>query len=186
MRAENLRRPVAVLFFVAVASTATGVPRAAPTDPDRMVKEVERIVAAVASAPDLSRKRIEGILGASLSPVPSRPNGPPDAHDLAATLADGPFARVELREAEPWQKRSILVLEVRGGVELPLQRFSAEHLGQMQDVNAHIPPEGTVTYSAGEPPLRTLFQFHAKRRTLRSVAVHLDVTPTVRRPSADH
>jgi hypothetical protein len=139
-----------------------------------LLKQTRNLVAAIGAAPELSRQRIESLLGIRLVHADA---AKPDELTYEAELPSGPFARLELRETNARQNQSsrLLVLEVREGVELPKEGFEPAEIGPLTDVNPRIPPEGTITHARETPEQSIRFQFRAKSHLLRLVAFHRQV-----------
>jgi hypothetical protein len=136
-----------------------------------LLTQTRNLVTAIGAARELSRQRIESLLGI---PLVHTDDAQPDELTWQAELASGPFARLELREPNARQDQSwrLLVLEVREGVELPMEAFEPAEIGPLTDVNPRIPPEGTITHARETPEQSTRFQFRAKSHLLRLVAFH--------------
>jgi hypothetical protein len=132
-------------------------------------RQVQELVTAIEALPDLTRPRIEQLLGVSLQPAG-------EGRNQAATLPSGPFQRVVLHEpsstqpTDPWR----LGLEVREGVKLPLRAFEADFLGPIVDINPDIPPEGTVARGIVTPGRSRLLEFWAGSGTLRQASFRRD------------
>jgi hypothetical protein len=93
-----------------------------------LLTQTRNVVAAIGGAHDFSRQRIESLIGV---PLLHDPEAPSDELTYEAELASGPFARVELREPNARQDQGwrMVVLEVREGVELPMEGFDAAEIG---------------------------------------------------------
>lgn len=136
------------------------------------IDEVRRIVRALMDEAELTRESVEKCLNVRLQ----------HSADVGETLlyyeADisaGPFGHVELRQPNPQQKPSwLLILSVRDGVKLPLADFQNDLIpaGPPQDINPHIPPEGADTYIVTSSSQSVHFEFRARSGMLQLVALH--------------
>jgi hypothetical protein len=150
---------------------------AAPTRRPEAIAEAQRLIAALSSMPELSRTKVEKLLGVSLRPAADA-QGDPTLWE--APLATGPFARVRLREAGPKQKiGASLSLEARAGSHLPKRLFDPALIGPIVDINPRIPPEGTVAHKPQSADHGPVLEFWAKSEQLRQVTFRRDPKPII-------
>jgi hypothetical protein len=142
-------------------------PNPVPADP---FAAVAQLVDKVAALPELSKDALERVLGVTLTHLPDAGR---DEQYYQATLASGPFSRVEVRQSNPSQSSFALVIfDVRAGVSLPLEKFrnAARVRPDMPvNVNPHVPPEGTVTFTDTHGSQQLRYEFTAKTDLLRGV-----------------
>ena len=142
-------------------------PNPGPADP---FAAVAQLVDKIAALPDLTKDALERVLGATLTHLP---NADRAEQYYEGTLASGPFSRVEIRQSNPSQSSfALVILDVRAGVALPLGRFRSQ--GRVRpdmplNVNPHIPPEGTVTFTDTHGSQQLRYEFTAKSDQLRGV-----------------
>jgi hypothetical protein len=137
-----------------------------------MASEAKRIVGMLANASEFKKTKIEELLGVSLA---RPPEVAPEFFYYEAELPSGPFSQIELREPNPSQARTWLVLlTVREGIELPLSAFENDPIppGPPQDIQPRVPPEGTITYIVKSPPQSIHYAFRAQSEMLQVVALH--------------
>ena len=93
-----------------------------------LVAEVVRLTAALDSMPELSKERIESVLGVTLGPSTS---DPPEPYGYDTVLRRGPFASVHFRHSKPDQAASfsILSLGVRDNLHLSRRDFDEALVG---------------------------------------------------------
>jgi hypothetical protein len=144
----------------------------APAGRTEAIAEAQRLIAALSSMPELSRAKVEKLLGVSLRPAADA-QGDPTLWE--APLPTGPFAQVRLREPGPKQKLGArLSLEARAGNQLAKREFDPALIGPIVDVNPRIPPEGTVAHKPKSAGTGTILEFWAKSDQLRQVTFSRD------------
>jgi hypothetical protein len=135
-----------------------------------LVTELVRLVAAFDAMPELSKSKIESVLGAKLGPSTANP---PDPHGYEAALPSGPFGAVSFRHSSPGRRPTfaILVLEVREGLKLERQDLDARLIGPRTGTNAQMWP-ATFTHSLSGSGWRRLFVFESTSGALAGVSFH--------------
>jgi hypothetical protein len=151
-----------------------GPPRVKPRKrPDQktvqtLVTELVRLVAAFDAMPELSRSKIESVLGAKLGPSTAEPPNP-DGYN--AVLTSGPLGAVSFRHSSSGRTPAfaILVLDLREDLKLERQDLDARLIGPRTGTNAQMWPT-TFTHGLSGPGWRRLFVFESGSGALARVS----------------
>jgi hypothetical protein len=130
---------------------------------DSALAVAKHIIADVEAAP-LARDRVATLLGVTLQPVPDQP-----FPIYEGTVADdGPFSKVEFREASAVY---LLILTVRPGVSLPLAGFWGDVIpeGTPRTSGPDAPADPTEGYRVVHAPRETAFSFGQSNELLRTI-----------------
>jgi hypothetical protein len=136
-----------------------------------------QLVDAIAALPDLTKSALEVQLGLSMA---HKDGAAPDELYYVAVLPSGPFGRIEVRQSNATQDQfALVILDVRATEKIPIAPFhETRRIGSdtRLDVNPHVPPDGTLTYSVSVNKQVTSYTFDAKGERLSSVVI--DRRPT--------
>ena len=134
----------------------------------KAVKEFVRVVTAIDALPELSRTKVEEVLGVSLGPSRGKGNGPRE-HEVA--VRSGPFVLARLRESDPGAERKWQVLSIETRLELGVnfRDFDEGFIGPSTGSN---PYDGTYTHGFQRAGKRTLFAFKRDDRLFVGVYFH--------------
>jgi hypothetical protein len=138
-----------------------------------LVAAAKALIIAIGNEPRLSKSQLEGLLRTQLVHSPDVAS---TLRYYEATLATGPFRRIEFREASEAQKPDwqLVVLDVRAGVDLPLDAFKGDLIpaAAAPRFDPAVSSEGAMTFFIDRPRQRTHLQFGARTRKLAQVAFH--------------